>query len=135
MRQPTRGRTRAPHPGALHRLGPPDHDDHRGRVGALAHARLRSCDPARALRIARTPRSQAPNPSRGPGSPKDAEVSPSARKQARPGRTTTPVGLETPVLAPGTAPICPRACPRGLRGGPQALHATLDPGGFMNVPG
>ena len=32
-------RTRAPHPGALHRLGPPDHDDHRRRAGALAHAR------------------------------------------------------------------------------------------------
>jgi len=43
-------RTRASHPGALHRLRSPDHDDHRRRVGALAHARPRTRDPARALR-------------------------------------------------------------------------------------
>ena len=61
-------RTRAPHPGALHRLGPPDHDDHRRRVGALAHARPRTRDPARALRIA-GPHRQAPTPSPGPGGP------------------------------------------------------------------
>ena len=69
-------RTRAPHPGALHRLGPPDHDDHRRRAGALAHARPRACDPARALRIARAPPGADPFP--GPGGRKDAEVSPSA---------------------------------------------------------
>ena len=69
-------RTRAPHPGALHRLGPPDHDDHRRRVGALAHARPRACDPARALRIERAPPGAEPFP--GPGGRKDAEVSPSA---------------------------------------------------------
>ena len=45
-------RTRAPHPGALHRLGPPDHDDHRRRVGALAHARPRR---ARICRIPAEP--------------------------------------------------------------------------------
>ena len=70
-------RTRAPHPGALHRLGPPDHDDHRRRFGALAHARPRACDPARrALRIARPPPGADPSP--GPGGRRDAEVSPSA---------------------------------------------------------
>ena len=53
-------RTRAPHPGAVHRIGPPDHDDHRRRVGALAHARSRACDPARTLRIARPHRRADP---------------------------------------------------------------------------
>ena len=68
---------RAPHPGALHRLGPPDHDDHRRRFGALAHARPRACDPARrALRIVRPPPGADPFP--GPGGRRDAEVSPSA---------------------------------------------------------
>ena len=39
-------RTRAPHPGALHRLGPPDHDDPpeaRRRTGACSPAGLRPC--------------------------------------------------------------------------------------------
>ena len=49
-------------PGALHRLGPPDHDDHRRRVGALAHARPRTRDPARALRIAGPHRRADPSP-------------------------------------------------------------------------
>ena len=36
----------------------------------------------------------------------------------------------TTVQVPGSLRvtfICPRACPRGLRGGPQPLHTTLDP--------
>ena len=69
-------RTRAPHPGALHRLGPLRHDEHRRRVGALAHARPRTRDPARALRIAGPPPSADPFP--GPGGREDAKVSPGA---------------------------------------------------------
>ena len=72
----------ASHPGALYRLGPPDHDDHRRRVGALAHARPRTRDPARALRIARSPPSTEPFP--GSGGRKDAGVSPSVGNRLGP---------------------------------------------------
>ena len=121
-------RTRASHPGALHRLGPPDHDDHRRRVGALAHARPRTRDPARALRIAGRPPSAEPFP--GPGGRKDAEVSPSAGERLGQAEQLLLSDPKRLFLAPGTAP----ACPRGLREVPQppTLPSTRR---FMNKPG
>ena len=111
-------RTRAPHPGALHRLGPPDHDDHRRRVGALAHARPRTRDPARALRIARPHRRAEPFP--GPGGPHGAEVSPSAgNRPSAPGELRVPhpdpdrTAPENPFGAPSPLPE-PRQPPRLL---------------------
>ncbi len=111
---------RAPHPGALHRIGPPDYDDHRRRVGALAHARPRARDPARALRIARAPPGAEPFP--GPGGRKDAEVSPSAGNRLGSVEQTNLFGLETPVF-------CPRNRPRpaiGVVRGLSAPYLALD---------
>ena len=90
------------HPGALHRLGPPDHDDHRRRVGALAHARPRACDPARTPRIAGPPPGAEPFP--GPGGRKDAEVSPSAGERLGQAEQLLLSDPERLFLAPGTAP-------------------------------
>ena len=127
-------RTRAPHPGALHRLGPPDHDDHRRRFGALAHARPRACDPARrALRIARPHRRADPSP--GPGGPQGRRGVSKRRRQARASPKTTPLGLETPVFDPRNRPHLPSrektaGCERSLS--PLPLPSTRQ---FMNKVG
>ena len=56
------------------------------------------------------------------------------RRKARPSRTTTPFGPETPVFGPRNRPTCPRACPRGLRKVPQPPTLPLTRR-FMNKPG
>ena len=118
-------RTRASHPGALHRLGPPDHDDHRRRVGALAHARPRTRDPARALWIAGPPprRQTLPRPRR----PQGRRGVSKRRRKARPSLTTTPFGPETPVLGLRNRPDMPSGLPSRVARGPSAPHLTLDP--------
>ena len=113
-------RTRASHPGALHRLGPPDHDDHRRRVGALAHARPRTRDPARALWIAGPPprRRTLPRPRR----PQGRRGVSKRRRKARPSLTTTPFGPETPVLGLRNRPNMPSGLPSRVARGPSAPH-------------
>ena len=76
-------RARAPRPGPLHRLGPPDHDDHRRRVGALAHARPPDSRPCTGPPDSGAA-AQAPTPSPGPGGREDAEVSGSAGNRLGP---------------------------------------------------
>ncbi len=121
-------RPRASHPRALHRIGPPDHDDHRRRLGALAHARLRACDPARALRIA-GPHSHA-DPFPGPCGLHCAEVSPRAENRpSAPGelRISTPEPSRTAPKTPfGGPPVLPK---------PRQPPRLLSMSKFMNKAG
>ena len=103
--------------------GRPDHDDHRRRVGALAHARLRACDPARTPRIAGARRRPLPRPRR----PQGRRGVSKRRRKARPSRTTTPFGPETPVFGPRNRPDLPSGLPSRVARGPSAPHLTLDP--------
>ena len=112
-------RTRAPHPGALHRLGPPDHDDHRRRFGALCSpAGLRPCTPGPPDSAAAPPRRSLPRPRR----PQGRRGVSKRRRQARASPKTTPLGLETPVFDPRNRPRLPSRVARG----PSAPTFTLD---------
>ena len=96
--------------------------------GALAHARPRTRDPERTLRIAR------PAPKRRtlsrPRRPQGSRGVSGRRQSARSGRKTAPFGLGTPVLGPETAPTDPR----GLR---EVHHLPILPSTrqFMNKAG
>ena len=103
-------------PARFNRLGPPDHDDHRRRFGALAHARPRTRDPARrALRIARPHRRADPSPGpaarTAPRCLQVPETEPAALRELRvphpdPGRTApkTPFGGPSPLPKPRQPP-------------------------------
>ena len=49
------------------------------------------------------------------------------RRKARPSRTTTPFGPETPVFGPRNRPGLPSGLPSRVARGPSAPHLTLDP--------
>ena len=68
--------------------GPSDHDDHRRRVGTLAHARPRARDPARALRI--EPAATPHRPLLRPWRPTRRGGVPMCRRLVRRGRKTPP---------------------------------------------
>ena len=87
-----------------------------GASAALAQLDPRTRDPARALRIAGPPPGADPFP--GPGGRKDAEVSKTKRRKQAVPKLADKLLLSDPkrlILAPGTAPTCPRARARALR--------------------
>ena len=92
------------------------------RTGTCSPAGLRPCtgppDRAGAARRRPLPRPRRPQGRRG--------VSKRWRK-ARPSRTTTPLGLETPVFGPRNRPDMPSGLPSRVARGPSAPHLTLDP--------
>ena len=108
-------------PGALHRLGSLRHRNHRRRLGALAHARLRARDPARALRIAPTAARHRPLPR--PRRPQGRRGVSNRRKPARSGPKTYFLRTRNArFLAPGTAPTRPRGIARGLSAPNTSVH-------------
>ena len=92
------------------------------RTGACSPAGLRPCtDPPDSGATAR--RRTLPRPRR----PQGRRGVSKRRRKARPSRTTTPFGPETPVFGPRNRPDLPSGLPSRVAKGPSAPHLTLDP--------